>query len=480
MRVTLAHFLGSPLEGERAATRATDAAAPEADPSGALQLKARVLLLTGALPPGFAPIGPRSSLLAATSGRRPFLPASPLSREARLAPIAEGGAWAWNPWESPVRRHAEPEAAWVEAGCFRSTLPRDVTASVEIAASEDFLAGTEAGVLAMRVQVRRSAAEPPAAESAAESVQTALILQVRGFPEAPLDDPDPPREAAAAGEAGVLAGRARTARGYDREVFVIEDRAERPGGGWVIAAPLCGRGFASGMWGLVAFSLEPAPPANDPARSFHDEALARVLAEVSAAGSARDPSAESAAAAILGAVEGLGVPARQRKALAFLAEATGAAIAADVAVTGTEALVARLAALVAGAAPASREPAAMGWLLEKTAVEILAEMLAEKTLPAELEAVLARHAGEAGRSAAPLAGLLKNAAGRDDLIAGFARENLIALEDASPATRVRACDWLAARGKAPAGYDPLAAAKERRAALEKAMESGDSSASRQP
>ena len=49
-------------------------------------------------------------------------------------------------------------------------------------------------------------------------------------------------------------------------------------------------------------------------------------------------------------------------------------------------------------------------------------------------------------------------------------ENLIALEDSAPAARVRAYDYLAARGKALPGYDPLAPAKARRAALEKARE----------
>jgi hypothetical protein len=47
-------------------------------------------------------------------------------------------------------------------------------------------------------------------------------------------------------------------------------------------------------------------------------------------------------------------------------------------------------------------------------------------------------------------------------------ENIIFLEDNSPASRVRAYDWLKARGKAPAGFDPLGPARERRIALDKA------------
>jgi len=487
VRIRLSHFRGSPLEGALAAPRAPGAPAEAEDPASALELKARVLLLSGALPPAFSRAGPRSSLLAATSGRRPFLPASPLSRDARVAPITEGDAWTWNPWESPVLRHAEPAAAWTGAGYFRSALPNDVTASVEVDVPEGFRAGADAGFLAMRVQVHRSAVQTPAAAAAAGPaglIRVVLILEARGFPEASPDGADTSQEGATAGEAGESAVGTRTARGFDRKVFLIEDRAAPPRGGWIVAAPLCGQGFDSGMYALVAVSLGPPPAPGDPARPFHDESLARVLAELSAPDGERDLAGESpAAAAILSAVEGLRVPARQRKALSFLADATGAGVAADISITGTEALVSQLAAAVAGAAqaaPATREPGAMGWLLEKTTIEVLAALLAEKKLPPELEAVLARRAGEAGRSAAPLAGVLKGAAGLDDLRAGFVRENFIALEDASPAARVRAFDWLSARGKAPAGYDPLAAAKERRLALEKSLEIADPSAPRQP
>ena len=46
------------------------------------------------------------------------------------------------------------------------------------------------------------------------------------------------------------------------------------------------------------------------------------------------------------------------------------------------------------------------------------------------------------------------------------------LEDSSPSARVRAYDWLAARGRAPQGYEPLGPARERRRALDAALESG--------
>jgi len=54
---------------------------------------------------------------------------------------------------------------------------------------------------------------------------------------------------------------------------------------------------------------------------------------------------------------------------------------------------------------------------------------------------------------------------RGDHRRGSRTEDLLQL-----ASRVRALDWLAARGLAPAGYDPLGDPAQRRAALEKDAE----------
>ena len=68
-----------------------------------------------------------------------------------------------------------------------------------------------------------------------------------------------------------------------------------------------------------------------------------------------------------------------------------------------------------------------------------------------------------------MAEVLKGAGSAADLRTRLLAENFIQLEDSSPAARVRACDWLAARGIAPAGYDPLGPPKARREALERAL-----------
>jgi hypothetical protein len=90
-------------------------------------------------------------------------------------------------------------------------------------------------------------------------------------------------------------------------------------------------------------------------------------------------------------------------------------------------------------------------------------------LPPELRAVLTIYAGEPARHGGSLDDIAHQSTSRQDLENRLTAENLVFLTDASPASRVRAYDWLKARGLAPAGFDPLGPAKERREALDKAL-----------
>ena len=80
-----------------------------------------------------------------------------------------------------------------------------------------------------------------------------------------------------------------------------------------------------------------------------------------------------------------------------------------------------------------------------------------------LQAVLTDFAGEAGRHTGAMEDISRKLSGRADLESRMIAENRIYLEDSSPASRVRAFDWLQMRGQAPANFDPLA--KRRIAAL---------------
>jgi hypothetical protein len=90
-------------------------------------------------------------------------------------------------------------------------------------------------------------------------------------------------------------------------------------------------------------------------------------------------------------------------------------------------------------------------------------------LPPELRAILTVYAGEPSRHSGSLDDIANQSTSRQDLENRLTAENLVFLTDSSPASRVRAFDWLSARGLAPAGYDPLGSAKQRREALDKAL-----------
>jgi hypothetical protein len=97
-------------------------------------------------------------------------------------------------------------------------------------------------------------------------------------------------------------------------------------------------------------------------------------------------------------------------------------------------------------------------------------MSENETLTPALSTYLLRHAGQLGRQQSTLLEQLAKAHDLQDLEWRLVRENRISLEDMSPAARSRAYSWLERRGRAPAGYDPLASMQERRAALQAALE----------
>jgi hypothetical protein len=75
-----------------------------------------------------------------------------------------------------------------------------------------------------------------------------------------------------------------------------------------------------------------------------------------------------------------------------------------------------------------------------------------------------------GRDPAGLPALADKSATRADMATRLEAEHLILLDDASPALRVRAYDWLSQRNAAPAGYDPLGQTQARRAAMDRHLQ----------
>ncbi len=165
-----------------------------------------------------------------------------------------------------------------------------------------------------------------------------------------------------------------------------------------------------------------------------------------------------------------------RSALVFLADATGAGFAGELALVADDETLAAfqddVRERLASAGPELDQAERLGWFLDACAYAWLARRLDDpaRAPEPELVALLLRQAGELGRHPDLVLEALAGCAGAADARARFAAENRIFLEDASPAARVRAYDWLRERGAAPAGYDPLGSREERRAALAAAEE----------
>jgi len=174
------------------------------------------------------------------------------------------------------------------------------------------------------------------------------------------------------------------------------------------------------------------------------------------------------------ALESLKWADRQRAGLNFLAQQTGARLTQDVVLTADPSVLSQLAAAVTDAmkkSPQARDRKSVGWVLEWTTLQLMMRIENGGKLPPELAAVLTMYAGEAGRDPATLEQVMRDVQGWQDLKNRLAEENLDFLEDSSPSARVRAYDWLAARGLAPKGYDPMGSPKDRRQALDAAQQS---------
>lgn len=222
----------------------------------------------------------------------------------------------------------------------------------------------------------------------------------------------------------------------------------------------------SGAWG-VALVIRFEGPSNDPRDA---DRAARLLADARRSGSeiALPASTQPAADAvgITAAIDAAAAGREQRAMLAFAAQRAGARLCLDFALTANPSTLSQFCGRL-GKQPAGAplDPPAARWLLDRSCLAFCSELMGAEKLPPELAGVLATYAGEAGRHQAALDEALRGATGSDELQTRLVAENVIFLEDSSPASRVRAFDWLAARGHAPAGFDPLGPARDRRAAL---------------
>lgn len=209
------------------------------------------------------------------------------------------------------------------------------------------------------------------------------------------------------------------------------------------------------LWRLVVRA--PTEPEIDEARSL--------------AASLAPPAPTNAhSAALAASLRGTKSPAESRSALTFAALDAEAPVTAETAVLADDKTLLLLAAAAAASLDAPGFDDA-GWRIDRATLAALAKLSAENALDRPLGAVVSARYGEVGRDLPALARFAAASATRADLDRRLEAEHLICLDDSSPSARVRAFDWLAARNAAPAGYDPLGPAKQRRAAVEKHVQS---------
>jgi len=203
--------------------------------------------------------------------------------------------------------------------------------------------------------------------------------------------------------------------------------------------------------------------------------VAESLADVAATAARDDERAAAVDAAeakhrqLLAAARSMAQVGDRRRAGVFLASESGASLALDTILVADDTTLEALGAAWRQAIGEDMDALVRGdrlaWSLESTAARWLAQAAEAGELPAELEAVLLRQTGVVGRAPDLLAEYVEESDGVAAWREHIEQENRLALEDNLPSARVRAFDWLAARGLQPPNYDPLGSREERRAAL---------------
>lgn len=173
---------------------------------------------------------------------------------------------------------------------------------------------------------------------------------------------------------------------------------------------------------------------------------------------------------LIAAIHNIGKLGVRRASLVYLAGQTGAHLTQDVAaVAQTPVLGALVKAVAAHTTHAqTMRVTTLGWVLDKTTYRLLYDIQKTKHLPEQLRIAMALHLGEAAWHASSLDEIARNLDSRRDYRLRVIKENLIYLEDTSPADRLTAYDWLQTHHLAPPNYNPLAGNQARNTALEKA------------
>jgi hypothetical protein len=442
----VSHYTGTPLSGPRVAV------ADVGSPADALDISVKWIAVAAPPPNVQETLSSQCRLIIAGQSGAPML-ASPELTKGVLLDQSSDVASLESQYAGPASTDFAPVAT------LEGALPAKVTAS--------FIAATSAGPLPrdrLIIRVARSDAATAATHSTNRLLELTLEISQD-------NSPSTTQPSIAKSETAV----------FDRSLVDGRDRL-------AIVIPM--KFSDSPARALVALiDITPTTSAALLARCHAD-------LQSSAATAAKQPNVAavegSAWSGYDSALKALWRPADRRAALVFLAAQTSAHICEDTALVADDPTLEKLASTIAQQAAASSEPhtaAALSWLLDRAAFQLLVlgdapassaagnkssgNSTVSAPLPPELRAVLTVYAGEPARHSGSLDDIANQATSRQDLENRLTAENLVFLTDASPASRVRAFDWLKARGLAPAGFDPLGPPKQRREALDKLLSASD-------
>jgi hypothetical protein len=436
-RLTLSQFAGNPLSGPT--TKPVDST----DPTAALDVDVRLVALQQDRAASFEPIGPHLRLITADHAGIPVLAAGQLTRASRWG---EGDLV--DATESRLKSGGLGPTA--EMSTFKLAIPSNVTALVRAVEQQPI----DAGPRSIEIYLNQSTI-------AGSGPKLELAIGIADVPPR-ITEPGEQSEDQAMQPAESV-----------HELAVLESLEIKGPRSALILIPFA---FADGKNKAMLVLIHAAP-----GKAGKDMAQALATCADNLKTSATE-AANQGAAPMLGiadwpgfeaALSGIRTNASRRQSLVYMATQADADICEDFALVAEdrslEALSnAILKQLAAGTLP--RGTSSLSWALDAATLQYLSQLQSGNKLPPELLAVLLRHTGQVGDNAGSVGEVVKASGGKQDFQARITAENLVYLEDNSPAARVRAFDWLSTRGAAPAGYDPLAPPRQRQDALEKAYE----------
>lgn len=169
---------------------------------------------------------------------------------------------------------------------------------------------------------------------------------------------------------------------------------------------------------------------------------------------------------VLGYVD---LPVQRRSAMIYILRSLNTRIALDLVLTAPDEVATELSQALIDERRESAEPVAadIGWTVERAACRYLTQASTRTECPPEFIALLALHTGALCRDPWTMEDILDSAENIESFRRMIVDENVIMLEDRSPANRTRAFLFLQGRGVDLGDYDPLAPRRERQAALMK-------------